>query len=56
MIPARWVLDDPEQGEQIGDLRCVEQAPQTDHLMGHPAQPFNEADRFNESKIHLNGW
>ena len=24
--------------------------------MGHPAQPFAEADRFNVSKVHLNGW
>jgi len=25
-------------------------------VMGHPAQPFAEVDRFNKEKIHLNRW
>ncbi|MFT3959686.1 MAG: nitroreductase family protein, partial [Desulfovibrio sp.] len=43
--PIRELLNVPAQINMLGLV-----------VMGHPAQPFAEADRFNESKIHLNGW
>ena len=43
--PIRDLLNVPAQINMLGLV-----------VMGHPAQPFAEADRFNESKVHLNGW
>ena len=43
--PIRELLKVPAQINMLGLV-----------VMGHPAQPFNEVERFNESKIHLNGW
>ena len=43
--PIRELLNVPAQINMLGLV-----------VMGHPAQPFSEAERFNESKIHLNGW
>ena len=45
VAPIRELLNVPAQ---INMLALV--------VMGHPAQPFAEADRFNESKIHFNRW
>jgi nitroreductase len=25
-------------------------------VLGHPAQPFHEVDRYREEKVHYNGW
>ena len=43
--PIRELLKVPAQINMLGLV-----------VMGHPAQPFSEVERFNESKIHLNGW
>ena len=43
--PIRELLNVPAQINMLGLV-----------VMGHPAQSFAEADRFNESKVHLNGW
>ena len=43
--PIRELLKVPAQINMLGLV-----------VMGHPAQPFAEADRFNQDKIHLNRW